>query len=132
MTTDTPIRVMAAVVSRGIDAIEFLVCQRPSHKQHGGLWEFPGGKCEADETDLEATARELHEELRVQVTAVSAPLMSVRETGSRYEIVFVPTQICGEPVCVEHAALQWCSIPALLSLPLAPSDRTFAEWLAAR
>lgn len=130
--TTTPIRVVAAVVSRGETDAEYLICQRPPHKQHGGLWEFPGGKCEPDESDLAATRRELHEELGVTVTGVGAPLMTAREPGSSYEIVFIPATIEGEPVCHEHDALQWCTAHALLALPLAPSDRACAEWLIAQ
>jgi len=130
--TATPIRVVAAVVSRGETAVEYLICQRPRHKQHGGLWEFPGGKCEPGESDLAATQRELREELGVTVTGVAAPLMITRESGSRYEIVFIPTSIDGDPTCHEHEALQWCTAQALPALPLAPSDRAFAEWLVSR
>ncbi|RYE87312.1 MAG: (deoxy)nucleoside triphosphate pyrophosphohydrolase, partial [Myxococcales bacterium] len=52
--------VVAAVIER--DGL-LLVGQRPAHKHHGGLWEFPGGKVEPGETPAEALARELHEEL---------------------------------------------------------------------
>ena len=36
-----------------------LICQRPEHKQLGGLWEFPGGKVEPDEPPELALVREL-------------------------------------------------------------------------
>jgi 8-oxo-dGTP pyrophosphatase MutT (NUDIX family) len=48
--------VVAAVIER--DG-RLLVCQRPAHKRHGGLWEFPGGKCDPGESDAEAARREL-------------------------------------------------------------------------
>ena len=41
------VRVLAAVVCRDD---RYLVCRRPAHKRHGGLWEFPGGKIHAGET----------------------------------------------------------------------------------
>jgi 8-oxo-dGTP diphosphatase len=41
------VRVLAAVIER--DG-KYLICRRPQHKRHGGLWEFPGGKFEAGET----------------------------------------------------------------------------------
>ena len=62
-----PIRVLASVIQRHD---RFLVCRRPLHKRHGGLWEFPGGKVKDGETDLEVARRELAEELGVHVTAV--------------------------------------------------------------
>lgn len=118
-------RVVAAVVRRGE---QLLVCQRPAHKRHGGLWEFPGGKCEPGESDFEATARELDEELGVAVHSVGAPLFIAHDDSSPFEIVFVPVEIDGEPDMREHEALAWGTATQLLMLPLAPSDRRFVEW----
>ncbi len=115
---------VAAVIARGG---ALLVCQRPAHKQHGGLWEFPGGKCEPGESDAEAVARELKEELNVEVSAIGTELFVAHEKGSPYEIAFIATEIVGEPVCQEHDALLWGEPQALLRLPLAPSDRRFLE-----
>jgi mutator protein MutT len=126
VTTDDhpPIRVIAAVVARGA---ELLVCQRPLHKRHGGLWEFPGGKCEPGESDTDAARRELREELGVEVVSVGAPELVVRDPGSTFAIVFVPVEIAGEPTCHEHIALVWERPADLLDRPLAPSDRVFVE-----
>jgi 8-oxo-dGTP diphosphatase len=44
-----------------------LICQRPAHKQLGGLWEFPGGKVEHNEAPERALVRELKEELDLTV-----------------------------------------------------------------
>lgn len=118
------IRVIAAVIRRGD---EYLVCQRPSHKRHGGLWEFPGGKCEEGESDFDAARRELREELGVDVVCVAEPLFSAHDEGSPYVIVFVPTEIAGEPTAQEHSAIRWATAAELESLALAPSDKRFAE-----
>ncbi len=48
------VRVVAAVIEK--DG-KVLVCQRPTHKRHGGLWEFPGGKVERGESDFEAVVQ---------------------------------------------------------------------------
>ncbi len=119
--------VVAAVVVRG-GAV--LLGRRPAHKRHGGLWEFPGGKLEAEETHATAAARELREELGLTVTAVGAPLYTVRDPGSPFEIAFVPLAAAGEPVCHEHTAIAWVPPAALADLPLAPSDARFAQALA--
>jgi 8-oxo-dGTP pyrophosphatase MutT (NUDIX family) len=123
--TDPSIRVIAAVVARGD---RLLVCQRPPHKRHGGLWEFPGGKLEPDESDADAARRELHEELGVEVVDVAAEEFAITDPGSPFLIAFVPVTIAGEPTCHEHTALAWGTPAELARLPLAPSDRRYVEW----
>lgn len=123
------VRVVAAVVSRGD---ELLLCQRPLHKRHGGLWEFPGGKCEPGESDADALRRELHEELGVEVMGVGEEELAIHDDGSPFLIVFVPVRIAGEPRCHEHIALRWAEPHELADIPLAPSDRRFAEHRLAR
>jgi 8-oxo-dGTP diphosphatase len=118
------IRVIAAVVAR---EGRFLVCQRPQTKRHGGLWEFPGGKCEPGEADQEAIGRELREELGVDVVEVSEEAFAIDDPGSAFRIAFLPVTIRGEPVCHEHTALLWGDLAELAQLPLAPSDRRFVE-----
>ena len=118
------IRVIAAVISRG-DSL--LVCQRPHNKRHGGLWEFPGGKCEPGESDLQTTARELREELGVEVEAVGPEEFAITDPGSHFNIAFLPVCNVGEPVCHEHIALAWLPIQELAGMDLAPSDRRFVE-----
>jgi mutator protein MutT len=120
------ISVLAAVVRRND---KYLVCQRPTHKRHGGLWEFPGGKREPGETYLDAAKRELAEELGVEAIAVGSPLRSIADPGSAFLIEFVPTEIVGEPHCLEHIDLKWLPVEQLSSLQLAPSDQRFVEFL---
>ncbi len=125
--SESTIAVVAAVVTR--DA-RYLVCQRAEGDRHGGLWEFPGGKLEPGESWLEAARRELREELAVEVVAgARAPRFIARDPGSPYEIAFLDVRIEGEPSCHEHQRLAWRSCAELAHLPLAPSDRHFAEHL---
>jgi mutator protein MutT len=122
----TFISVLAAVVRRHD---KYLICQRPFHKRHGGLWEFPGGKLEPGETYLGAAQRELAEELAVKVLTVGSPLFSIADPGSEFLIEFIPTMIEGEPKRLEHLDLKWMSLEELPSVALAPSDRRFIEFL---
>jgi len=59
------IEVAAAVIERADG--RFLVAQRPPGKVYAGYWEFPGGKVELGEPADRALARELHEELGIEV-----------------------------------------------------------------
>ena len=125
---DTPIRVLAAVVR---DGDRYLICQRPRHKRHGGLWEFPGGKIEPYESLLDAARREMREELGVDVSGVGETLLAVADAGSPFVIEFVPVEIAGHPRCLEHSALEWRDLEDLAARELAPSDRRFVESLLA-
>ena len=129
MTSPDRIRVVAAVIRRGAD---YLICQRPTHKRHGGLWEFPGGKLEIGETVLDAARRELGEELGVAVERVSEVEFSVNDPDSNFVIEFHPVDITGEPRCLEHEQLAWVPRNELLLHKLAPSDLLFARHIANR
>jgi 8-oxo-dGTP diphosphatase len=115
-------RVVAAVIERGN---RVLVAQRAAEKRHGGMWEFPGGKVESAETDLDALRRELAEELGLRVISASPAVAAFRDPGSRFLIVFVPVVAAGEPECREHVAIRWVAWGELAGLPLAPTDHRF-------
>ena len=53
-------------------ADRFLIGQRPLEKPLGGLWEFPGGRVELDETPEQAATRECREETGLEIRVVGA------------------------------------------------------------
>jgi 8-oxo-dGTP diphosphatase len=116
------IHVIAAVIY--LDS-KFLVCRRPLHKRHGGLWEFPGGKIHKGESDLEAAKRELREELKVQVLNVGKRLFSASDPDSSFIIEFVKVEIYGKPISVEHSEIRFCTISELSGMQFAPADKRF-------
>ena len=116
--------VVATVIRRGA---RVLLCQRPAHKRHGGLYEFPGGKCNDGETKDQAIARELLEELGVTVTHVGSVFHTIRDPGSSFVIHFTDVRIDGTPITFEHSDLQWVTFNEALCLDLAPSNRRFIE-----
>jgi mutator protein MutT len=123
-----PRRVLAAVIARDD---RWLIALRPTHKQHGGLWEFPGGKCEPGESDEDTIRRELDEELAV-ATAHVGPIRFMRhDHGSPFEIVFRDVAIVGEPVAREHDAIRWATLAELRTLSLAPTDAAFVATFVA-
>jgi len=123
------IRVLAAVLRRQ-DRV--LLCQRPVHKRHGGLWELPGGKLEAGESLHDAAVRELQEELALQATSVGPALFTCSDPGSAYVIEFALVDADGEPHALEHAALAWVTLEEAASMSLAPADRAFIEFARAQ
>jgi 8-oxo-dGTP diphosphatase len=127
MPAPAVVRVVAAVIRRGDD---YLVCQRPAHKRHGGLWEFPGGKLLPGESLAAAARRELAEELGVEVTATGAVRHAAADPGSAFVIEFLEVTITGTPRPTEHAQIAWMAAAALAALPLCPSDRAFVATLA--
>ena len=115
-------RVLAAVIR---DGDRYLLCRRPRHKRHGGLWEFPGGKIEPGEGLLGAARREMKEELGLDVVAVGETLLSRRDPGSPFVIEFVPVQVRGTPQALEHEEIRWVAAGEATGLELAPSDLVF-------
>ena len=66
-----------------------MICRRPVHKRHGGLWEFPGGKLRAEESLEEAARRELEEELGMTLVRTGRRLFAKVDPGSRFKIEFL-------------------------------------------
>lgn len=56
---------------------KILIARRPDHLHMGGRWEFPGGKVEEGETVQQALARELREEVAIEVKDLQ-PLTEIR------------------------------------------------------
>ena len=117
---------MAAVIRRDE---RLLVGQRPEHKRHGGLWEFPGGKLHDGESLLDAAQRELREELCLDVRGGGAEVFSAHDPGSPFVIRFVELEVHGDPEPLEHSQVGWFTPAELEDMPLAPSDAAFVRWM---
>ena len=119
------VNVVAAALIDGDGRV--LVQQRPVDKQHGGLWEFPGGKVEPGERPEAALVRELAEELGISVeTACLAPAAFASEPiGERHLLLllYVCRKWSGTPVATDGAALRWAKPVALHALAMPPADR---------
>ncbi|ORT48327.1 7,8-dihydro-8-oxoguanine-triphosphatase [Vibrio sp. qd031] len=61
------IHIVAAIIFNP-QKTEVFITQRPQDKHKGGYWEFPGGKVEESESVEQAIARELDEEIGIEVT----------------------------------------------------------------
>jgi len=96
-----------------------LITRRAAHSHQGGLWEFPGGKVENGEAVTIALARELREELGIEVGNTS-PLLEVRhDYGDRQVLldVHVVWMHRGRPQGLEGQPLAWVTAAELDSYP---------------
>lgn len=99
---------VAAAVIRGKDG-RILLARRADTQHQGGLWEFPGGKVEAGESIEAALARELREELGIEVVH-SRPLIKVSHDYADKHVLLEVREVdafTGEPHGAEGQPLAW-------------------------
>lgn len=132
----TPVLVVAAALTDGQG--RWLMHRRPDHKNHGGLWEFPGGKVEANETPKSALVREIAEETTLVLT--EADMMEAGFASSGLEgdspaiviILYTASRWGGEVASPEGGVLQWFDRAGIQRLDLPPLDRILVDQLFAR
>ncbi|OBF55078.1 DNA mismatch repair protein MutT [Mycobacterium sp. 852002-50816_SCH5313054-b] len=110
-----------------------LVAQRIRPPELAGRWELPGGKVAPGETEPDALARELAEELGLHVgdIAVGDRLgadIALNETTTlrAYRVALLG----GEPHPRDHQALRWVTAAELNDVDWVPADRGWLEDLA--
>src|SRR5262245_41277082 len=124
------IEVAAAVIERPDGS--FLLAQRPAGKVYAGYWEFPGGKIEAGEAPAAALARELHEELGIDVTN-AYPWITRTYTYPHGTVLlrfFRVTAWNGQPHPREEQAIAWQRLDAPLVEPMLPANAPVLAALA--
>lgn len=108
-----PLHVAAAVIRDGAGRV--LLAQRPAHLHLGGLWEFPGGKLEPGEDIHRGLAREIKEELGIEVLS-HRPLIRVLHYYPEKAVlldVHLVQKWQGAPRGLEGQALAWVSLAGL-------------------
>ncbi|MDN5819108.1 MAG: (deoxy)nucleoside triphosphate pyrophosphohydrolase [Yaniella sp.] len=124
------ISVVGAVV---VDNGKILSAQRSESMSLPGMWEFPGGKIESEETPRAALVREMQEELLCTVDIGD----QVASTRYEYDFGFVTlttfyaTLIDGEPQLTEHSEIRWIDADDLDSVEWAPADVPAVETIMA-
>jgi 8-oxo-dGTP diphosphatase len=114
-----------------------LLSQRPNGKNMAGLWEFPGGKVEANESPEDALIRELEEELGILTwNSCLAPLTFASHNYTNFHLL-MPLFICrkweGTPFSKEQQKLNWVRPIDMKNYPMPPADTpiisVLRDWL---
>lgn len=122
MTAIVLVAALALVDSDG----RVLLARRPEGKPMTGLWEFPGGKVEADETPERTVVREAREELGVDVEhSCLAPLTFASHAYPDFHLL-MPLYVCriwsGVARGMEGQALKWVRPAEMDARTMPPAD----------
>ena len=124
------IEVAAGVLLRADGS--FLLAQRPAGKVYAGYWEFPGGKIEPGEPPAQALARELHEELGIDIGEAYPWLTRVftYPHGTVRLRFYRVTSWHDEPHPREDQAIAWQRPEAPMAAPMLPANAPVLASLA--
>lgn len=125
---------MTQIVVAGalISGSALLVAQRQRPPDLAGLWELPGGKVAAGETEADALVRELREELGVDVVVGERLGAEVAIGESLILRAYLVAHTDGALHPHDHRALRWVTAGELESLDWVPADRAWLPELAKR
>ena len=126
---------MTGVVAALIwDGDKFMICQRPTHKARGLLWEFVGGKVESGETKEQALIRECKEELNI-ILSVGDVFMDVVHEYPDLTVqltLFNAIIAKGEPQKIEHNDIKWITPSEIPNYEFCPADEEILKQIIMR
>jgi len=109
-----------------------LGAERAEPPAMAGMWEFPGGKVEPGEDELDALLRECEEELGVTIEVMDRLGDDVLlPSGTAVLKVWTARLIRGEPTAIEHAELRWLAAAELDDVPWLPADAPVVDLMRA-
>ncbi|MFC4700279.1 8-oxo-dGTP diphosphatase MutT [Glaciecola siphonariae] len=110
----------------------FFICKRSAKQHQGDKWEFPGGKVDAGETPEQALARELTEEINIDVKSCEA-LMQIRHDYVDKQVclhVFLVTEFTGQARGAEGQESKWVSGAELANYEFPDANQAILHTLA--
>ena len=114
------VEVVAAVIE---DDDRFLLTRRQAGVHLAGMWEFPGGKIDPGETDRGALARELREELDVDVEVGERMFQTRHAYADRtVELSFYRCSLRSAPQPLLGQEMRWVPRAELALLGFPPAD----------
>jgi 8-oxo-dGTP diphosphatase len=110
---------------------KLLITQRHAKSHLGGLWEFPGGKREADETFEQCLVREIREELGVEISVgkLFEEIFHDYPEKSVHLKFFICKLLRGEPQPLDCAAVKWIGKSNLAAHEFPAADAQLLEKL---
>ena len=121
------ITVVAAVIERDE---RFLVTRRPTGVHLAGLWEFPGGKIDPDESHHAALKRELREELDADIEIGELTFATTHAYPDRsVALYFYRCTLLGSPRPLLGQEMRWVARPELPLLGFPPADAQLIDRL---
>lgn len=110
---------------------KLLIAQRHLTDSFGGLWEFPGGKREPDETIEACLEREAFEELGIRIHPEKLLCHRMHGTPERRISLFFffCRWVSGEPQAIDCKDFRWVTQEDIRRYPLLPGDREILEEL---
>ncbi|WP_026092447.1 (deoxy)nucleoside triphosphate pyrophosphohydrolase [Calidifontibacillus oryziterrae] len=123
------IKVVAAIMEN--EHSEILCALRSPNMSIPNMWEFPGGKVEANEDLFSALEREIEEELSCKIEAHEIFNENTHEYDTFIiDLIAIKSKIIGgTPIASEHSKLIWLKRENLDSLKWAPADIPAVEQL---
>lgn len=107
----------------------FLVTQRSEKMKLPLKWEFPGGKLEQNESEIDCVKREIKEEINIVIEIVKKLSSSIYDYGT-FKINLIPflaEYVSGEIRLAEHKEYKLLEKAELLSLDWAEADLPIVE-----
>ena len=122
------INVVAAVIMKN-DL--FLIANRSFEDNSQGIWEFPGGKVEENETFTSALIREIREELslNIKVGNMIATIDLNKTDKNIYVHYYYAIILSGQISLNVHSEFKWVSHPQLKNFTYIDGDRHILHYL---
>jgi 8-oxo-dGTP diphosphatase len=129
-----PVVVGAAILDGDPPGCRVLVTERSEPRHLAGFWEFPGGKVEPGESEVDALVRECREELSVEVSVgerLGEDLLLSGPRGPWALKVWTARIVSGTVTLVDHSDMRWLAADELDDVPWIAADAPLVDALRA-
>jgi 8-oxo-dGTP diphosphatase len=126
---NNPLKVSSGII---IKENKYLIQRRFKDKPFAGIWEFPGGKVNQNESLEETLIRELKEEINITPLEMrkSKSYFYTFESGIKIDITFfIIIKFKGIPIPKENQIIEWIDISSQIKEPIFEPDKWVIEYL---